>query len=255
MANTKFDLSNRLFSLVVIFLVSLVAFFVFAGISIWQEVSGDYPREISVEATGSAYVVPDTAQVTLGLDVIADTAEEAVSQNSEIMDGVSALLADLEIDDKDIQTTYYNLGPNYQWTENEGSVQKGFRLNQNLTVKIKDFDIIGEVISGSTDAGANVVSGVSFTVDDVEEAKNEAREEAIAKATEKAEEIAAQSGLKLGKVLNYYEYGGEVYGKGGIFMEAASSYSEDRAVSLPSPNIEPGEQEVELTVNLVYRIK
>lgn len=252
----KFDLSNRLFTTLVIFVVAIVGFAGFSALSLWQGVSGDYPREITVEATGKAYVVPDVGEITLGLDVKADTADKAVNENSTTMKKVMDSLTKLGIAEKDIKTSYYNLGPNYEYRNNE-SKQNGYILNHSVIVKVRDFDKIGDVIAKSTEAGANIFGGVQFSVDDPESAKSIAREEAIAKAKEKAKTIAKQSGLSLGKVLNFYEYqGGMDYGKGGFYAESSvMSLIPADAESVAAPNISPGEQEISLTVNLTYRVR
>lgn len=254
--STKFDLSNRLYTIMIVFIVAIVGVALFVSINLWKSINGDYPREITVEATGKAYVVPDVAELTLGLDVDAPTADEAVEKNSQTMNKVSAALEALGLDKKDIKTSYYNLSPKYNWTEAQGSVQEGFTLSHSVIVKIRDFEKIGEVIAKSTEAGANIFSGVQFTIDDPESAKSLAREEAIAKAKEKAKEIAAQSGLSLGKVLNFYEYQDGYsspmpYGVGGMYDVAESTLES----KVTAPSIEPGEQEVNLTVSLTYRIR
>ncbi|MBP7671034.1 SIMPL domain-containing protein [Candidatus Gracilibacteria bacterium] len=251
----KFDLSNRLFAILTVFVIAAAGFAVFSAISAWQGVSGDYPREISVEATGKAYVVPDIAEITLGLDVKSDVADQAVEQNSQTMNKVMAALTKLGIEEKDIKTSYYNLGPNYEYNSN-GSEQKGYILNHSVVVKVRDFDQVGEVIAKSTEAGANIFGGVQFSVDDIESAKTLAREEAIAKAKEKAKEIAKQSGLSLGKVLNFYEYqDGGMYGKGGFYAESAVMSAPVADIAVTAPTINPGEQEISLTVTLTYRVR
>ena len=117
-------------------------------------------------------------------------------------------------------------------------------------MKLTDFDLLGQVIADSSAAGANVVGGVEFTVEDPEMAKAEAREEAVAEAKEKAEQIAATSGLKLGDVVNYYEYssGGESYYP---MMYEADAVKAEGSV----PSIEAGQEEVSLTVTLTYQLR
>ena len=79
------------------------------------------------------------------------------------------------------------------------------------------------------------------------------REEAIAKAKEKAKQIAKQSGLRLGRVINYYEYedGGYYYPE---YSMAADSYTATVQENMVTPLITPGEKEVNLRVTLTYRV-
>ncbi len=55
----------------------------------------------------------------------------------------------------------------------------GYEITQTLEVKIRDLAKIGDIIQGATDAGANQVGDLQFTVDKEEEFKKQARTEAI----------------------------------------------------------------------------
>jgi uncharacterized protein len=255
-----FDLSKRVFSLVIVFVVGLFAFWGFRMYEIWQNVEGHYPHELTVEGTGSAFVVPDVAKIILGVTTEGETSEAVVSENAEKMEAVMIALDELEIEKAKIKTTGYYLNPRYKWTEENGSYQDGYELRQTLEVKLEDFEKVNQVISQTTSVGANMVGSVSFEVDDVESVKSEAREEAIAVAKEKAEQISEASGLKLGKLVNYYEYSSSYYdyGKGGYAMAESRAYAADEysdSLTVSSVDIEPGEEEVTLTVTLTYRIK
>ena len=80
-----------------------------------------------------------------------------------------------------------------------------------------------------------------------------AREKAIANAKKKAEQVAEQTGLKLGNVVSFYEYENTSYdsgyGKGGM-MEVEAT-----AIEPQPPTIEPGKQEISLTVTLGYKVR
>lgn len=247
--NTGWDLSNRVFTLVAVLGVGLTLFFAFRVAQIWRDMTGSYAREISVEGVGEAYSVPDRAVIQLGVTTDAATSEEAVSQNTEKMNAVLEAIKALGVAEEDIQTTGYYLNPKYNWTD-EGQVDDGYTLTQNVEVRLTDFDLVGEVIAQSNKAGANMVGGVEFTVENPETAKQEARMEAVAEAKEKAEQIAEASGLKLGDVVNYYEYSYSE-GKGGYYDFAEATLEE----SSVAPNIEAGQEEVSLTVTLTYQLR
>jgi uncharacterized protein YggE len=116
-------------------------------------------------------------------------------------------------------------------------------------VKIRNFEKIGEVIEKSTEKGANLIGDLSFTIDDLEPIYQKAREEAIEKAKKIAERISALTGIKLKKIVNVYE---EPYSL--IDLTARGGGGEKLAVPL-SPEIQPGEKEVKVKINLVYQIK
>ena len=250
---SELNVSKPVHKLLVIFLIGLFAFWGVRVYEILTETEGDYPREISVEATGKAFVVPDTAKITLGVYSEGETSDQVLQENTEKMNDVISMLDEFDIPKEDIKTTNFNLYPNYQWDPDDGRYLDGYRLDQNVEVKMKDFEIVGEVIAASTTLGANQVGGVRFVVDDPETAKTEARLDAIEKVRAKAASIAEASGLKLGKVLSYYEYA--PYGKGDYNSYDVAYALEDMGAMREGPMIEAGQQEVTLTVTLSYRVK
>ncbi|MFH1533393.1 MAG: SIMPL domain-containing protein [Nitrospirota bacterium] len=254
MSDKKFELSGNVLKVVIVFLVGLFVFWGFKVYeSYWNTQGGNYPREISIDATGKAYVVPDTAKIYLGVYSQAETSEAVMEENTEKMNAVMEVLADLDISEEDIKTTNYSLYPNYQWTEDRGEYLDGYALDQNVEVKLTDFDLVGDLMGKVVEAGANVIGDVSFVVDDTEAAKGEARKDAIKKINEKVKSIEEASGLDLGKVLSYYEYEAYDYGKG---YDDSMSYDSAYGTSsiAPVPVVEPGQEEVQLTVTLSYKI-
>lgn len=235
----KFDVSRKVLVILILALVGLAAYLPFRIYEIWNGINGNFSREISVDAEGKAYVVPDTAEITLGVTTDGKTADVTIQNNTKKINAVIAVLTKAGVDKKDTQTTSYYLNPKYDMDGN----QSGFTLNQNLLIKIRDFTKIGDILVTSVKAGANVVGGISFTKDDLEVAKSEARAIAISKAKEKAKSIADQAGFKLGKMVNYYEYSNTPYmdyGKGGG--------------GGASPMIEPGQNEISLTATLTFKL-
>lgn len=252
-SNPNLDVSKRVYVLMVIFLLFLVSFWSFRMYEIYNTATGGFAREISIEGKGKAYAIPDVAKISLGVTTDGATSEVTVQENTKKINAIMAELENFQIDKKDIQTTSYYLNPKYDYTPDKGSQQNGYTLSQNIEIKVRDFTKIGDIIAKTTKVGANMVGGISFTIDDTDKAKAEARVKAIAKARENAKAITEAAGLKLGKVLSYYEYTDSTidYGKGGGMM--ASSVNSGGPVPV-APTIEPGQQEVSITVNLSYRI-
>jgi hypothetical protein len=114
-------------------------------------------------------------------------------------------------------------------------------------VKVRDFDIIGDLLSGVVQNGANTVSQLSFTVEDPALLENQARAKAIAKAKDKAKSIAKTAGFRLGKLLSLNE--------GSYYPVPMFSTAERKDVGTPTPTIEPGSYEVTINVTLTYEIK
>jgi len=182
----------------------------------------------------------------------------------------------LGVADKDIQTTNYSLTPVYSndyivptpapipmmYPNGGGSVSSGtmmrtgttltgYKLEQDVQVKIRDFTKIGDILSGATTAGANVVGDLQFTIDNPEKFKDQARAQAIAQAKGNAQDLAKESGINLGKIINVYENN---YVVPMAYNSAVKATGGGVAESAPVPTIQPGQQEIDVTINLTYKV-
>ena len=210
--------------------------------------------QIQFTAEGSVFAKPDIAQLTLGIKTERKkTAVEAVKENTDQMNKVIAAVKEQGVEEKDIKTTSYNLNPSYDYNKETGRSEiKGYEVNQQVTVKIRDLESIGAIIEATTKVGANQVGNIAFTIDDMSEIKKLAREEAIAKAKDKAKEMTELTGIKLGDLVNVYEndnYYPPVYRNFTLDMSAEAGYGGG------SPEIQAGENEVVLQVTLVYEVR
>ena len=126
----------------------------------------------------------------------------------------------------------------------------GYSIRQTASVKIRDFETIGDTLAGVVQNGANSVSQLSFTIDDPTEVRHEARKIAIERAQEKAQRIAEAAGFEVGRLLGIDESGGlpPIYRMEGL--GGAADFAQAAA-----PKIEPGSQEVSVTVTLRYEIR
>lgn len=256
MEQTKDSIKNPKYFILLILVVGMIALGV---LSILRDkiVNGE-KNYINVSAEGEVFAKPDIAQITFGVETeVKKEAVEAVEEGTLKMNDIVTKLKDLGMMEKDIKNTQYSLNPVYSYDRDSGQRNlDGYQLNQQVTLKIRDLDKIGEVIKTSANLGANQIGSVNFTIDDTDELKSEARQQAILKAKEKAEAIARETGMKLGDIVNVYENNyyepvftndyayarKEVLGMGGASMEAI-------------PDIESGEMEVKLNVTLTYRVK
>lgn len=214
---------------------------------------------ISVVGEGEVNALPDIGMFNFSVRAIDPSAEGAQQQVNERLEKILAFLADNEVEEKDIKTNYYNLSPNYRYENGicaAGSycpsrqVQDGFEVNQNVSVKVRDLEKAGALISGVGEQKADDISGLQFVVDDNSALKDQARQIAIADAKVRAEILAKQLGVKLKRMTSYYEdegyYPAPYARSGGAMLESMA----DTAVSLPS-----GENTVTSRVTLVYEIR
>jgi hypothetical protein len=249
----QIEVSKRLLVILVIFAIG--AFGAWTSNAVFQYLTfyqGYGPREITVSATGKASVAPDIALITLGVTTEGKKVETIVPENTAKMNAILKAVKDLGIEEKDIQTTNYSLSPQYDYLETGVRIFTGYTLSQQINVKVRDFAKIGNVLEKGTSSGANLIGSLQFSIDDTEKVKELAKKDAIAKAKAQAVLIEKETGLKLGKIKNVYEnYYGAPYSYG---MGGGDTMKEASTVSAP-PQIQAGEQEITVQINLTYAVK
>ncbi|MBM3206607.1 MAG: DUF541 domain-containing protein [Candidatus Staskawiczbacteria bacterium] len=264
--NHTLDISDRLYKIILAVIALVVVYIIGQMMYDFKALPQNYPREIYVSGEGKAYAKPDIAIINFGVTAESAKSQDAVNKSNEKMNAVIKAIKDLGVEDKDIKTTSYNLYPTYGSDRavdgygGGGSIMPmyypvqsnkiiGYRLDQQVEVKVRNLDNINQIIDKVTSAGANNVSSPQFTVDDIESVREEARLKAIEQAKEKAEKLAKQSGLKIDRLMNISEGYNYAYGLGG------ASVAKESMPSSPAPQIEPGQSEITISVNLTYRIK
>jgi len=225
--------------------------------------SEEFGNTISVSGEGEVFAVPDLATFSFSVIVEANTASEAQEEAAEIANEALGYLEDNGIAEKDIKTTNYNVYPRYDYNEircitfpcPQGErVLQGFEINQTFTVKVRDTEKAGEILSGVGATGVQNISGLSFTIDDMDALRAEAREKAIADAKEKAQILAKQLGVDLDDVVAFYENGGgDYYPRYDVALES-KGLGGDATTANIAPQLPTGENKIVSQVNITYEI-
>lgn len=200
-------------------------------------------RQLTVNASGSVYAAPDQATVQLGVTSQASTAADALKQNSADTTAVIDAIKKLGVDAKDISTSNFNVYPTY---DTAGTRINGYQVNNSVTVVIRDISTSGTILDQVVTAGANNISGLNFGIADASQYQADARQKAIEEARAKAEAMAKAAGVTLGDVISINEsvnYQPELYARGMVA---------DAAMAVP---VEAGQQEISVSVTLVYEIR
>ncbi len=207
---------------------------------------------LHVFGVGSVTVEPDLGILNMGVEATEDTVEDARNVAAQAGVGVS---------DDDIETRFFSIQPEYVWREvYEGdriqSMQElvGYRVSNNVEVKIRDLDTAGQVVDAVALAGGDVirVNNISFTVEDPLPFEMQARELAVKEARAKAERMAGWAGESLGNLVFLSESSAPSPVRR---LEAYAESSADAAFALPSTSIAPGDMEVRVTVQAVWAIE
>lgn len=251
----KIEIHDRFFKLAVILIAGIIIFGASKIYFNFRNLQGNYPREITVSAEGKAAVKPDIALIKIGVASEGAKIEKIIKENTDKVNAILKEIKDAGVAEKDLETVNYNLSPRYEWTDKGQRISKGYALNQDIKVKIRDFEKVGIILEKSASSGANLIGDLAFTVDDPEAIREQAVEQAIAKAKTKAALIAEKSGLRLGRVTNVYEdYYSSPVAYESKMMSAEGIGGMGGGVSA-APEIQPGQQEVTVRVNLVYQVK
>lgn len=165
-------------------------------------------RKPSVRAVGDATVMstPDQAIVTFTVETRAGTAQDAGSQNAAQTSAVLAALQKLITTPGAIQTINYSLAPQYTYPPGGGQGSlTGYIASNTVQVTIANLTLVGTVIDTGTQAGANNVQGLSFSLKDPEPVRLQALRLAAAKARTHADAMVGGAGLHLGNVISMIE--------------------------------------------------
>jgi len=162
----------------------------------------------SIRVTGDARVTarPDRVQIDIGVTTRAAQSQEAASQNARQVDAVLAAVRKATGPAADLKTISYSLNPTYQYhPKGEEPTITGYSAVNVVQVTLDDLARIGTVIDSATQAGANHVQGIQFTLRDQDAVRAEALRQAATRARAEAEVLAAALGLKVVRVLGVEE--------------------------------------------------
>lgn len=223
-------------------------------------------KTITVQGTGEVFVEPDIAEFSFTVREEADTVAEAQESVSETIEEIIEDLDELDVDERDIKTQSYSSNPRYEWRGGECDsrgrcdqperVLVGYELQQSINVIVRDLEMSGDVLSLLGSANVDNLYGPNLRVEDTDEARNQAREEAIAKAQKEARQLAKTLGVRLGKMVDFWENNdGGFYPQPYAMAASADFAMEESAVMRSAPQIPTGENRVSSTIHLTFKIR
>ena len=219
--------------------------------------TSDSPQSgIWVTGMGQVTSAPDISTLNGGVEAVAETVAEARGEAAEAMDAIMDALAALGVEDKDIQTTSFNIYPEYQYDrEKDRSELVGYRVNNQIAVTIRDLEQVGAVIDDMVEAGGDLArfNGIRFGLDDPKSLETEARKLAVEDMTAKATELAENAGVSLGDLV----YISESFGASPRTFEVAESAVLARSVAFDAADtpISGGEIGVTITIQGVFNLE
>ena len=213
-----------------------------------RAVDGTEPdRTISVGGTGTVTLVPDVADLHVGVVVQRPKVKDARAAAATAMQGVIKALRTAGVAERDIQTTTLSLQPIYDYTANGSSPRiTGYELRNGVVATVRDLDRLADAVDGALGGGGTTLDGITFRVDDPTGAEEQARTQAMKQARAKADALASAAGVTIVGVASISEQSSPTPWP----VPYAGAARADEA----STPILPGTSEITVSVSVVYLI-
>src|SRR5689334_6198502 len=205
-------------------------------------------RQTRVTVGGDSIVQaqPDTAILTVAVVTQGKRALDAQQENATRTDAVVRALKAAAGTGAEVKTSGYSLQPMRVYREGQPPLINGYEARNTITVTTSELAKLGNVIDAASQAGANDVTGISFTLRQDRPARDQALKEATREAMSKAQVIAQALG---GRVVSIAEVQEEGFVRPPQPVYQAEAFMAKRAdVSTP---IEIGSLDVTSRVQLV----
>jgi uncharacterized protein YggE len=229
---------------------ALIALTLVGGIAaaIPAEAATTATRYVTVNSDGSVKVTPDAVRLNANVTAVAGSNKEALALTSTSAAAVRAALTKAGIAKADIATQSISVYPEYNYTQDKGSVLIGYRGSQGFVVTIKNAENAGAVVDAVVAAGGDnlQIQGVTPFVLDSSKSTESARANAVKNAKAKATSYAKLLGVKLGRV-NYLVENSSPVNYPPVMAMAKAADSEATVVDL-------GQQDVTVSITIQWAL-
>jgi uncharacterized protein len=211
----------------------------------------DTRRVTRVLVTGDAIVraQPDTAVLMIAVVTQSNKALDAQQQNAVKSDAVIKAIK-AAIPGAEVKTSGYSLQPQRVYRENQPPTITGYEARNMVTVTLSDLTKVGTVIDAASQAGANDIPAISFTLRQDRPARDQALKDATREAVSKAQVIAQALGGRVLRIVEVQEEGFRLPPQ--PMLQVAYADMAKREVATP---IEVGTLEIGSRVQLIAEVE
>ncbi len=205
-----------------------------------------------VSGSASNQTKPDKVIVSLGVETTDNTAQAALTSNSNLMNKVLESLKAAGVQENETGTSTFSITPNYNYSSNNNQGRLiGFTVSNSIQIESSNIESVSKWIDAAVSTGANNVNNIYFTLSNQKSdmMKNSLLKDAIDNAKIKADIAASAAGLKVIGVKSITV--GEAGSPPPVPIYSAKAF--DGAAESPTPIIS-GKQEISVTVSIIYRI-
>lgn len=211
------------------------------------------PNNIAVSGMAEQEVAPDMAYIDVGINVRADDAETARTQEAQIASQIRRALLGLAITDNDLQNTSYYLYQEYKVDRNGVRTADKYVLDSSIKVTVKDLDKLSQVIDNVVEAGATNISNITYALSTQNIIQRQLLATAVENARDKAAVVANAGSRTLGNMLsadiNSFD-GGTIVAYGANKLRSTTNLAEDGVAT----KLSPGKIKLNARVQVVFSL-
>jgi hypothetical protein len=203
---------------------------------------------LSVEGSGSVFVTPDVADLSVSIERSAVTSRQALSAANRETDAVVRAIRAVGIPASGIQTENVSVSSGIVRVGADKHRERRWTADESLAIHVTRINFVGPVIDSATRAGADTVNGPTFSFSDPSAGKLAATRAAIADARTRAEDAAAAIGYQISGVQSV-----QLDPQSPVVPVAGGAPSASAGPGTPT-TVHPGTEEVDAEVEIVYTI-
>jgi len=211
------------------------------------------PNTIAVSGMAEQEVAPDMAYIDVGINVRADDAETARTQEAQIASQIRRALLGLAITDNDLQNTSYYLYQEYNVDRNGVRTADKYVLDSSIKVTVKDLNKLSQVIDNVVEAGATNISNITYALSTQNIIQRQLLATAVENARNKAAVVANAGSRTLGNMLsadiNSFD-GGTIVAYGANKLRSTTNLAEDGVAT----KLSPGKIKLNARVQVVFSL-
>ena len=168
---------------------------------------------VSVSASATISVIPDSASFSITAESTEPTTEEARNASSLMTEKAVEILKDeFGITEESFTTDFMQINPYYEWVDGQRTLV-GQKATQKLSIVLSGENLskVGKVYDRLSVLDGISISSVSYSKLDTTEEVRSVREKAAEEALKKAEAYAKGVGKKVGEVISISDGSGVSY--------------------------------------------
>jgi uncharacterized protein YggE len=215
-----------------------------------QQAARPQPDTLLVAADGEFESAPDTAVITFMIAAQENDPQTAFSHASQAAERMRGVLKSNGIDPKMAELSRYDLQPVYDYKSPKQKIV-AYRVSTSVTLKLKDFSKAGSLLQGFSTIEETQGQNLSYTLEQMDDAKNKAIEKAYERARGYAATMAKASGRTLGD-LSYASIDVRGYERPIPMMGRATMAA---SAAIPAPTEGFAEQKITVSAHVTASFK